>query len=38
MAVSAVVALLLRWGLVGDRRVGGDDIAAIVDGVLMPLL
>jgi hypothetical protein len=38
MAVSVAVALLLHWGLVRDRRVSGDDIAVIVDGVLMPLL
>jgi len=38
MAVSAAVALLLHWGLVRDRRVSGDDNAATVDGVLMPLL
>ncbi|MFF0015403.1 TetR/AcrR family transcriptional regulator C-terminal ligand-binding domain-containing protein [Streptomyces sp. NPDC005374] len=38
MAVAVAVALLLHWGLVRDRRVSGDDIAAIVDGVLMPLL
>ncbi|KFF98227.1 hypothetical protein IQ62_26095 [Streptomyces scabiei] len=38
MAVSVAVALLLHWGLVRDRRVSGDDIEAIVDGVLMPLL
>lgn len=38
MAVSAAVALLLHWGLARDRRVSGDDIAAIVDAVLIPLL
>ncbi|MFG2134710.1 TetR/AcrR family transcriptional regulator [Streptomyces sp. NPDC048751] len=38
IAVSAALALLLHWGLVRDRQVGDDDIAAIVDAVLMPLL
>lgn len=36
IAVSAALALLLHWGLVRDRQVGDDDIAAIVDAVLMP--
>jgi hypothetical protein len=38
IAVSAAITLLLHWGLARDRQVGDDDIAAIVDAVLMPLL
>ncbi|MEE1837220.1 TetR-like C-terminal domain-containing protein [Streptomyces sp. SP17KL33] len=38
IAVSAALALLLHWGLVRGRQVSDDDIAAIVDAVLMPLL
>jgi AcrR family transcriptional regulator len=36
IAVSAALALLLHWGLVRGRQIGDDDIAAIVDGILMP--
>jgi hypothetical protein len=38
IAVSAALALLLHWALVRGRQVSDDDIAAIVDAVLMPLL
>ncbi|MFI5966378.1 TetR/AcrR family transcriptional regulator [Streptomyces asoensis] len=38
IAVSAAVALLIHWGFVRGRQVGDDDIAAIVDAVLVPLL
>ncbi|QMV04258.1 hypothetical protein GJU35_44840 [Streptomyces lincolnensis] len=38
IAVSAALALLLHWGLVRDRQVGDDGIAAVVDAVLMPSL
>ncbi|MEU6353582.1 TetR/AcrR family transcriptional regulator [Streptomyces sp. NPDC047072] len=37
-AVSAALALLLHWHLVRGRQIAGDDIAEIVDAVLMPLL
>jgi AcrR family transcriptional regulator len=37
IAVSAAVALLIHWGLVRGRQISDDDIAAIVDAVLMPL-
>ncbi|MFJ4539969.1 TetR-like C-terminal domain-containing protein [Streptomyces tibetensis] len=36
IAVSAAIALLLHWGLVRDRQVGDDDIAAIVDASSCP--
>ncbi|MBW6434928.1 TetR/AcrR family transcriptional regulator [Actinoplanes hulinensis] len=38
IAVSAAIALLVHWGVVHDRPINDDDIAQIVDGVLMPLL
>ncbi|SHN25177.1 TetR/AcrR family transcriptional regulator [Cryptosporangium aurantiacum] len=38
IAVSAAIALLVHWGVVHDRPISSDDIAQIVDGVLMPLL
>ncbi|MEU3648128.1 TetR/AcrR family transcriptional regulator [Lentzea sp. NPDC034063] len=38
IAVSAAIALLVHWGAVHDRPINDDDIAQIVDGVLMPLL
>ncbi|MDQ7809047.1 hypothetical protein Q5425_35415 [Amycolatopsis sp. A133] len=38
IAVSAAVALLNHWGLVRGGQISDDDIAAIVDAVLMPLL
>ncbi|MDP9798671.1 AcrR family transcriptional regulator [Catenuloplanes nepalensis] len=38
IAVSAAIALLIHWGAVHDRPISDDDIAQIVDGVLMPLL
>ncbi|KQV94127.1 TetR-like C-terminal domain-containing protein [Streptomyces sp. Root369] len=38
IAVSAAVALLIHWQLVRGRQITDDDIAAIVDAVLMPLL
>lgn len=38
IAVSAAIALLVHWGVVHDRPISDDDIAQIVDGVLMPLL
>ncbi|GGX70302.1 TetR/AcrR family transcriptional regulator [Streptomyces fructofermentans] len=38
IAVSAAIALLVHWGVVHDRPISDEDIAQIVDGVLMPLL
>ncbi len=38
IAVSAAIALLVHWGVVHDRPINDEDIAQIVDGVLMPLL
>ncbi|WP_155370021.1 TetR/AcrR family transcriptional regulator [Catellatospora vulcania] len=38
IAVSAAIALLVHWGVVHDRPISDDDIAQIVDGVLLPLL
>ncbi|MBB5866721.1 AcrR family transcriptional regulator [Allocatelliglobosispora scoriae] len=38
IAVSAAIALLVHWGVVHDRPINDDDIAQIVDGVLLPLL
>ncbi|MEJ3747827.1 hypothetical protein WEI85_31610 [Actinomycetes bacterium KLBMP 9797] len=38
IAVSAAIALLIHWPLVRGRQVTEDDIAAIVDAVLMPSL
>jgi hypothetical protein len=37
IAVSAALALLLHWQLVRGRQINDDDIAAIVDVILMPL-
>ncbi|MGW3111150.1 TetR/AcrR family transcriptional regulator [Streptomyces sp. NPDC001091] len=38
IAVSAAIALLVHWGAVHDRPINDEDVAQIVDGVLMPLL
>ncbi|MFG2940353.1 TetR/AcrR family transcriptional regulator [Streptomyces sp. NPDC048282] len=38
LEVSAAVALLLHWPVVRGRQLGEDDIAAIVDRILLPLL
>ncbi|KND28711.1 TetR/AcrR family transcriptional regulator [Streptomyces acidiscabies] len=38
IAVSGAVALLLHWQLVRGREIDDDDIAAIVDDLLMPSL
>lgn len=38
LEVSAAVALLLHWQLVRGRELTDDDIEAIVDQVLLPLL
>lgn len=38
IAVSAALALLIHWQLVRGRPISDDDIAAIVDDILMPSL
>ncbi len=38
IAISAALALLIHWQLVRGQQISDDDIAAIVDVILMPLL
>ncbi|BDV31569.1 TetR/AcrR family transcriptional regulator [Microbacterium terricola] len=38
IAVSAAIALLVHWGIVHDQPVNRDDVAQIVNSVLIPLL
>lgn len=38
IAATAAIALLVHWGSIHDRPISDEDIAQIVDGVLMPLL